>query len=518
MKTYMKTMAVILSLLGMTACNKDLLNLAPEDFFADGNYWQNEAQVENFMTGIHSQLRGHQFQFFRLGEMRGGGLMDVAKFPVSLNELNIIEHNMTEVSPGLGAWAGFMNSILQINLFINRVESIDFLAEDKKNDLLGQAYGLRGFYYFHLLRTYGGVPLRLTPDVLLERPDPVDLRMARSSEADVLSTIKSDIAKSLELFGSNQGNNKAYWSLNATRMLKGEVFLWSAKVYGTTADLAEAKSALSAVTGYSLLPDFADVIKEKRNAEIIFTLPFMFNEAQSSSSAAFLYDLPNFSGLYYKDTVDVNAPALIDPLELQQTTAQTIQRYGYKYELFQSYDIEDQRRDATFYDFYQVDRSVSPQQVTIRNTVLNKFLGTINNNIRNYTDDWPIYREADRLLLLAEIANAEGANPQEFIQPIRDRAFNGSDPEPFVHGSQNDNEIAIFEERMKEFVWEGKRWYDIRRMKAGGDPLVFRSGNHPYGVLDKSTESYKVLWPIGRDVWTNDPLVDQTPGYETTKP
>lgn len=517
MKKYIKIVAVIFSFLGMAACNKDL-NLVPEDYFADGNYWQNEAQVENFMTGIHTQLRGQQFQFFRLGEMRGGGLSNTALFPVSLNELNVVEQNMTEVSPGLGVWAGFMNPILQINLFIERVNDISFLPEEKKNILLGQAHGLRGFYYFHLLRTYGGVPLRLTADVLNNQPDPVALRLARSSESDILTAVKDDVAKSLEYFGAEQGSNKAYWSLNATRMLKGEVFLWSARVYGTTADFTEAKSALNAVSGYSLLPDFADVFQEKRNAEIIFALPFAFNEAEAGSSAAFLYDLPSFSGLYHKDTVDGNAPALIDPLTLQQTSAQTIQRYVYNYELFRSYDIEDQRRDATFYDFYALDRSVNPQRITIRNIVLNKFLGTINNNIRNYTDDWPIYREADRLLMLAEIANAEGVNPQEFIQPIRDRAYSDGDPEPFVNGSQDANEIAIFEERMKEFVWEGKRWYDIRRMKVGNDPLVFASNNHPYGVLDKNTESHKVLWPIGRDVWTNDPLVDQTLGYETTKP
>jgi len=517
MKKYIRTLAVILSLLGVTACNKNL-DLTPEDYFADGNYWQNEAQVENFMTGIHSQLRGQQFQFFRLGEMRGGGLMNVAKFPVSLNELNIIDQNISEVSPGLGAWAGFMNAILQINLFIERVNSISFLPEAKKKTLLGQAHGLRAFYYFHLLRTYGSVPLRLTADVLNSRPDPVTLRLARSSEADVLTAVKSDVAKSLEYFGTEQDTNKAYWTLNATRMLKGEVYLWSAKVYGTTADLAEAKAALNDVTGYTLLTNFANVFKQKRNSEIIFTLPFAFNEAEASSSAAFLYDLPNFSGNYYKDTVDATAPALIDPLTLQQTSAQVIQRYGYKYELFQSYKAGDQRRDATFYDFYAINRSVTPQVVTVRNIVLTKFLGTINNNIRNYTDDWPIYREADRLLMLAEIANAEGTDPQQYIQPVRDRAFNGSDPQPFVNGSKDANEIAIFEERVKEFVWEGKRWYDIRRMKVGSDPLVFKSGSHPYGVLTKGTESYKVLWPIGRDVWTNDPLVDQTPGYETTKP
>lgn len=517
MKRYIKIALVALLALSLGACEKHL-NLAPEDFFADGNFWQTEAQVDNFMTGIHNNLRDHQFQLFRLGEMRGGGLSSVARMDVSLNELATINQDISEASPGLGAWGGFMNSILQINLFINRVESITFIAEDKKSTLLGQAYGLRAFYYFHLMRTYGGVPLRLTPDVLLERPDPVALRLARSSEAEVLAAIKSDIATSLQHFGSNQGANKAYWSLNATRMLKGEVFLWSARVYGNNADLAEAKAALNAVAGYSLLPDFGNVFTQKRNAEIIFTLPYAFNEAYSSSAALFLYAGANFNGIFYKDTVDTSAPTLIDPLEITQSSAGGLQRYAYTYELFQSYGANDQRRDVTFYDFYAIDRTVTPQEVTIRNTVLTKFLGTIDNNIRNYTDDWPIYREADRLLMLAEIANAEGADPQPFIQPVRDRAFGGNDPSPFVNSSQDANEIAIFEERAKEFVYEGKRWYDVRRMKFGSDPLVFETASHPYGVLNKGTESHKVLWPIGREVWTDDPLVDQTPGYETTKP
>src|SRR5690606_16597263 len=129
--------------------------------------------------------------------------------------------------------------------------------------------------------------------------------------------------------------------------------------------------------------------------------------------------------------------------------------YAYTYELFQSYDVEDQRSEATFYDFYAIDRTVTPQVVTIRHPVLTKFLGTINNNIRNWTDDWPIYREADRLLMLAEIANAENADPTQYIQPVRDRAYSNADPTLFVNGSKDENELRTFEERMKEFVHEG---------------------------------------------------------------
>jgi hypothetical protein len=47
---------------------------------------------------------------------------------------------------------------------------------------------------------------------------------------------------------------------------------------------------------------------------------------------------------------------------------------------------------------------------------------------------------------------------------------------------------------------------------------VFKSTNHRYGVLDKATKSHMILWPIEKAIWTNDPLVNQTPGYATAKP
>lgn len=509
---------------------KKTLDLGPEDYFGSNTFWENESQVTNFMAGIHTQFRNQTFQFYRLGEMRGGGLSNVDRQNTSLNELPIIQQDISENSPGISSWAGFYSPILQINLFIQEVEKIGFLAEPRKNYLLGQAYALRAYYYFHLLRTYGGVPIRLEPEVSNGKTDPVELRKARATEAEVLAVIKADVNKSITLFaGAASPADKSLWSPRASLMLKGEVYLWSAKVYGTTADLAEAKTALNAVSGASLLSgtssSFANVFKQKNNNEIIFAIRFNVGEAEMPGIGAFLYSTFNFDGQHYKDST-ASAGAgnfLVDPLKIAQTNSQQIiQRYGYTFELFQTYQLADNRRNATFYDYYKVNTSVTPYRVTIKNTALVKFIGpdpATTTNKKYFTDDWPVYREADRLLMLAEITNAEGGNPASYIKQIRDRAFSpAADPTPFVSGSKDANELAIFAERSKEFVFEGKRWYDLRRMKVGSDPLVFISSNHPYGVLNKGTETFKVLWPIERAIWTNDPLVNQTPGYATTKP
>jgi starch-binding outer membrane protein, SusD/RagB family len=504
------------------SCHKSL-DIAPEDYYGDGNFWKSEAQVTNFMVGLHKQFRDNQFMFVRLGEMRGGTFSNVDRQSTSLNELPIIEQRIDENSPGVGSWAGLYGPILQLNLFIQKVEGTDFLAESKKNYLLGQAYAMRAYYYFHLLRTYGGVPLRLEAEVLNGTTDPVALRKARASEAEVLASVKSDINKSIGLFGSAIATaDKSQWNPLAALMLKGEVYLWSAKVYNTTADLVEAKSALNAINGPSLQNNFADVFSygKKNNNEIILAIRYRVGEAEMNNYATFLYSTFNFDNLHYKDSSG-SGSTLVDPLTIAATNSmQIIQRYAYTFDLFQSYDVADKRRNATFYDYYKVDKSVSPVKVTIRNTALVKFLGTIDANKRYFSDDWVVYREADRLLMLAEIVNAEGGDPTMYIQQIRDRAFGGpgNDPTPFVNGSKDANELAIFAERSKEFVYEGKRWYDLRRMKFGNEPLVFISSNHPYGVLDKASQGFKILWPIESSIWTNDPLVNQTPGYPTAKP
>ena len=59
-------------LLFLSGCN--VLDLAPIDYSAAGNYWKNEAQIEMFFNGMMSQFRGDYSSPFVLGETRGGTL------------------------------------------------------------------------------------------------------------------------------------------------------------------------------------------------------------------------------------------------------------------------------------------------------------------------------------------------------------------------------------------------------------------------------------------------------------
>ena len=110
----------------------------------------------------------------------------------------------------------------------------------------------------------------------------------------------------------------------------------------------------------------------------------------------------------------------------------------------------------------------------------------------------------------------------KYINLVRQRAY-GADWDPAVYGYTagdfTQNELAIFDEKNKEFVQEGQRWWGLLRMTItkGGDPLVFcKEGSlkKDLPILNKATEAHKVLWPINTGVMSNDETILQTPGYE----
>jgi hypothetical protein len=85
----------------------------------------------------------------------------------------------------------------------------------------------------------------------------------------------------------------------------------------------------------------------------------------------------------------------------------------------------------------------------------------------------------------------------------------------FIIATDYDIEGEVIGWNVARFIAKQK---DARRMKFGAEPLAFISPSHPYGVLNKATHVYRLLWPIEPAIWTNDPLVNQTPGYVTSKP
>lgn len=537
MKKYCVYFLTLLLSMALVQCKKFSLELAPEDYFASGNFWKTRDQVNGAMLGLHSGLRDNMWNFFTMGEMRGGTLRGGGTDFTGLSSLNsadIITQNLRESNPGIGGWGGLYPAVFQVNNFIYNVEPATYLGEKEKEYFLAQAYGIRAFYYFYLYRTFGRVPIVKEPKVAIRTPRSAqDVFLPRSkTEQEVLDFIKADIALSIEKFAGNKliKDQKGQWSLAATLMLKTEVYLWSAKVpadgktNSKTEDLQTALMAVDSVInygGFSLLPDFAQVFQSasrpasKGNSEIIFAFRYLNGEA-TNNFGQFLYS-QNAEITKFMDTSGKNF--LADPLRVAGSG--TVLRYEYKKEFVDTFCKGDKRGPATFLTFKIGG--------TTAGSVLRKFLGTIINGVRNYSDDWPVYRLAEAYLLRAEIKNAmKNGNTngcKQDIMMVRNRAWGksgngGGNGVPECKGNGNDEiELEIFWERSKELVAEGKRWFDLRRMQKSNQPLAvyMTVKDGLLGVLQNS-EMYKLLWPISLGTLQSDPTLqgDQNPGYTGT--
>jgi starch-binding outer membrane protein, SusD/RagB family len=504
-----KNSTIIGSLFGMlvllSACSKKL-DLAPISSISDENFWQTPEQVDVFVTGIHNRFRSNVAQFQFLGEMRSDifgtdpGSSSTFTGEATQGVERLWTNTLDMDNSGVSNFGGFYNNINQINLLISKLNATNVVTDVNKKYYLGIAYGMRAYYYFQMYRSWGAVIIQTDPTVSI---DISNLAKPASPEADVIKLIKEDIDQSETNFGNNYTfkNTKSFWSKAATLMLKAEVYLWTSYRGGAAADATIAKNALTDIqtnVGAALLPSFANVFSpaNKGNVEIIFAVRNKIDEAGLPIAGTFLPQSGLIANFYdsvgnrkFNVTADNWGGLLRAPVKIAT---------------FRKFDDLDSRKWVSIQPAYNLVGG----NYQIAGAFVSKFQGEQTPAGRQYTNDYPIYRNADLLLLLAEAKALLGEDPSAEINLVRARAF-GANYNPAIHAFPNQPidinvKEAILQERFFEFIFEGKRWYDLRRM---GDSYVYSNTTVP------STEVYKLLWPIDRGSLTNNRALQQTPGY-----
>lgn len=498
-----KYIYLLIAAFTLGACESELELTSPSELTAQG-FWDTEIGARTAHSGLYANLRSSANNLWSLGEIRSdiwGGKAFESPFSESL-----IRSDITVATAPYGGWAELYTRIHRLNDFLVNVPNIDFINEADKSHLLGQAYGLRAFYYYTLLKTWGDVPITLEP---LGTVDPATLAKARSPQNEVMTLIKADLTASLSAFGSDNSffeDSRSYWSKAATLALKGDVYIWSGNLLdGGATDFTEAKTALEQIAslGVDLAPSIEDLwgVDNENNNEFIFALNYKQDEAE------------NFYNSHTGRSTEIN-PTFNDNGESMETfVIDGANRYGQSEKtILLLDDNDDSRKDATFIRLYTDDNGgagyTTYDESAYFGSVFNKFLGHIVGSERIFENDVPIYRYADVLLLIAEAKNHLGEDPSGEINEIRERAY-GDNYDALAHGytngSETDNANAILNERYKEFIGEGKRWWDLRR--AGTNYVLDN-----ISFLNPGDE-YKMVLPITTDMIGRNPLLEQTPGY-----
>ena len=483
---YHITLLLTASLLVLSCSNE--LDQEPKSIISNQSFWKTQDDAEGALYGAYVDLREvSRFDLNILGEHRsdilGIGLAGDGGYR------KYYENTISADDAG-PSWEKFYKIINSSNLIIKYVEDIDFVGNDSaKNTILAEAYTMRAFAYFVMVRTWGKVILHTEP---IESANAELTHKERSSKQEVFNLIKADLEKAIALFPNNDmpdGRNR--WSLAGAKALKGDVFLWTGKMEsGGAEDFTVALSAFNDVVGtegIDLLPNYSDVHKfdNKGNNEIIMAVRY----DQFESSNNYIQDMYILSQQIPSD-LDPTTRDLIVPGGGNAIVLPTKS-------IADQFSLDDSRRNATFVELLS--------QGELYAILAQKNTGTVIDGSRLFLNDVVLYRLADILLMRAETLNALDQDPSDDMNRVRERAYGENFPDHvFVNQSKSLNDEEILRERLFELMLEGKRWWDLVRFNKAFELVPSLQGRDDDKFL---------VWPISNEILSLEPKVEQNTGW-----
>jgi hypothetical protein len=432
MKNYIPLILILLS-----SCN--LLDQTSESSFTPDNFYKNADDARAAVNAVYDPLNTQNLYDQAMWVLQdqatddaewGGGRSTANQAKNDLDKYTFTPATSTFQS----VWNTAYQGINRANTVQDRLPAIP-MDTALKSRFLAEARFLRGFYYFTLVRLFGGVPLILKETTSLD-----NLAIARSTEEEVYTQIIADFT------AAEATLPLTYTGADAGRATKGAAKAFLAKIYLTrqnwTAAAAKSKEVMD-LGVYNLWDNFADVfaLANKNGKEAIF-------EVQAAGGGlgegSFMqgYMRPNF------DRVNGIAGFGDDPVTAN---------------LYNTYNPLDKRRDITIKLYSATTTPAAPASITFP-AYVRKYLDPSATANGEGNNNYPIFRYADILLMYAEALNEQAAgNPEAYtaINLIRKRAGLTD----LANLTQDQFRDSVLLERRLELAFEGHRWYDLVRTK-----------------------------------------------------
>ena len=464
------------------SCTK-FLELDPISSSTTGNSYRTPADIEAALIAVYSSLHNEYYTWDNvlLGDVRSDNC-----YAGPPDDVDIYAYDMLTIgvnnSRMFNNWRDLYLGISRANLVLLKINDISGLDADRKQEIIAEAKFLRGFFYFDLVKQYGGVPLMTKTG----SADPAEIQIPRNSTQEVYSFIISDLEDAIASLPVSFSNDKGRVTLGAANALLAKVWAQS-----PTKDYAKTIQYCDAVIngGYSLVSNFETLFDggSYNNSESIFEAQYLGGTPQGNWGPQ-LFLPPTISGDNWRKyaTPSIN---LIDAFIAEGDTKR----------LNASVIMENPG---------WVDEYWSP---SASNNVAFAYKQK-NADGWNSGDQFYFLRLADIILLKAEaMANlGQGDKGRALLNQIRNRAG-------LANSTATDVELAnaILNERRLELALESQRWDDLVR----NGKIVSTMNN--LKELNKITNEYvdynmtdnKILLPIPLQEIDRNPALKQNPGY-----
>ena len=142
------------------SCSEDFLDLKPISSSTTGNSFNTENDIEAALVAVYNSLHNEYYTWDNvlMGDVRSDNCYAGPPDDVDIwayDQLGITSNN----SRIFNNWRDFYLGIARANTVIDKIEEISGISEIRKSEIIGEAKFLRAFYYFDLVKQYGGVPI-----------------------------------------------------------------------------------------------------------------------------------------------------------------------------------------------------------------------------------------------------------------------------------------------------------------------------------------------------------------------
>lgn len=474
----MKKIILSIILLSFTVgCKDDYLDTEKVGAVNTESFFKTQEDAMQATNAIYTALRSWENSAFPAQYVFGVPADDVEKGsnPGDASFINAYDQfTYTASDAGVeGYWIGQWQFINRCNQVITNVPNISMDAT-LKTRLIAEARMLRAYFYFNLVRIYGGVPIF---DGL---PADKNYNIPRNSVDEVYNFIISDLTSAAAILP------QSYGASDLGRMTKGGALGLLSKVYLYKKDWQKAYDTSNQVIGmgYNLDPDFNHLFRpagEFGSESVI--------EVNCQCS-------PQFGGSQYAEVQGVRNQfgwGFFTP-----TTA-----------LESAFETGDIRKELTILREGEITpegdliKKEDPQAGNMWNQKV-YVPSSLNNNSCGYgsIQNIRILRFAEILLINAEAANELGNTAVAItsLNRVRTRATLGGT----TATTQSALRTAIWKERRVELALEGDRFVDL--VRTGQAATVLAS----YGFKAGKNEIFPI--PFNSIIQSNGVLT-QNPGY-----
>ena len=552
-RIFVKAAITSLVVLGLGSCSDWLKEPTPGQTNLADYYTTWQAALENVnaaYTPLAWEYQGTYYSEWFIGDIVSDDALKGGQYIQSdMADVYDMENWKTQTDNELllQYYRAKFQGIQRCNLVLERVPGMDPELFDEEEyqcvdglqeRIIGEAYFLRAFYYFQLVRVYGGVPLVLN-NLLTD----ADWQQPRATADAVYDQIVADLTEANERLWLRSDSRFADTDMGRATKGAAQAMLLKVNLYRHQYEEARAwGDSIILSNEYDLETNYADnwLLENENGVESVFEIQYM-EDPSSDYGEGNGFSRGTFTQILTRSRSQ-------DPMFGSNAG------WGFNkptHNLYDEYEEGDPRRDVTIWDatghmtneseeiycgtpycsrkyaWYTTD---ADGNVTGANTLAHASRGPLNYKLIRYADVLLMYAEA---CVGADGAGKCGKTAIQALNEVRQRArANAADPDalpdyPGYSIKVNGQEIAepsweqaIRHERRVELAMEGHRWFDICRwggfdgqgVKAHMDAYAATESQEARDEMADFVAGKHELFPIPEEERMLNPM-EQNPGY-----